>query len=111
MALVESERHADGKTSSESRYYISSLSGSTKRLLEAVRGHWGVEKSVHWSLDVSFGEDAGRVRVGNGAEMFATLRRMALNMLKREHSLRVGISAKRKRTGWDHDYLLKVLAP
>ena len=65
---------------------------------------------MHWTLDVSFGEDDSRVRKGNGAEMFAALRRMALNMLKQENSLRVGIAAKRKRAGWDHDYLLKVLA-
>ena len=50
------------------------------------------------------------MRKDNGAEMFAALRRMALNMLKRENSLQVGIAAKRKRAGWDHDYLLKALA-
>ena len=72
--------------------------------------NWGVENSVHWVLDVSFGEDACRVRKGGGAEMFAVLRRMALNMLKREDTLRVGIAAKRKRAGWDTRYLLKVLA-
>ena len=69
-----------------------------------------MENSVHWTLDVSFGEDDSRVRKGSGAEVFAALRRMALNMLKHENTLRVGISAKRKRAGWDHDYLLKVLA-
>ena len=68
-----------------------------------------MENSVHWTLDVSFGEDDSRVSKGNGAEMFAVLRRMALNMLKHENTLRVGIAAKRKRSGWDHDYLLKVL--
>ena len=70
----------------------------------------GVENSAHWTLDVSFGEDDSRVSKDNGAEMFAALRRMALDMLKRENSLRVGIAAKRKRAGWDHDYLLKALA-
>ena len=108
--MVESERYVDGKTSAEIRYYISSLAGDAERLLEAVRGHWGVENSVHWTLDVSFGEDDSRVRKDNGAEMFAALRRMALNILKQENSLRVGIAAKPKRAGWDHDYLLKVLA-
>ena len=79
-------------------------------MLGAIRGHWGVENSVHWVMDVSFGEDASRVRKGNGAEIFAVLRRMALNMLKQETSIRVGIAAKRKRAGWDHEYLLKVLS-
>ena len=106
FSALDAERYVDGKTSVEIRYYISSLAGDAERLLEAVRGHWGVENSVHWTLDVCFGEDDSRVRKGSGAEMFAALRRMALNMLKQENSLRVGIAAKRKRAGWDHDYLL-----
>lgn len=110
VAMVESERSVGGNVSSQTRYYISSLGGDAKRLLESVRGHWEVENSVHWVLDVSFGEDASRVRKGNGAEIFAVLRRMALNMLRREDSLKVGIAAKRKKAGWDHEYLLKVLA-
>lgn len=61
-------------------------------------------------LDVSFGEDDSRVRKGNGAENLAALRRMALNMLKQENTLRVGIAAKRKKAGWNTQYLLKVLA-
>ena len=110
VAMVESERDICGQVSSQTRYYISSLSGDAERLLEAVRGHWGVENSVHWVLDVSFGEDASRVRKENAAEVFAVLRRMALNMLKRENTLKVGIAAKRKKAGWDTQYLLKVLA-
>ena len=110
VAMVESECDICGQVSSQTRYYISSLSGDAERLLEAVRGHWGVENSVHWVLDVSFGEDASRVRKGNAAEVFAVLRRMALNMLKRENTLKVGIAAKRKKAGWDTQYLLKVLA-
>ena len=65
---------------------------------------------MHWVLDVSFGEDDSRVRNGNGAENLAALRRMALNTLKQETALRVGISAKRKKAGWDTQYPLKVLA-
>ena len=86
-----------------------SLPGDTERLLEAVRGHWEVENSVHWVLDVSFGEDMSRVRKGNGAENLVALRRMALNLLKQENTLKVGIAAKRKKAGWDTQYLLKVL--
>ena len=61
-------------------------------------------------LDVAFGEDNSRVRVGNSAENFSILRRMALNMLKSETTLKVGVAAKRKRAGWDGEYLLKVIA-
>ena len=110
VAMVESERDIGGNVSSQTRYYISSLPGDAERMLAAVRGHWEVENSVHWILDVSFGEDDSRVRKGNGAENLAALRRMALNMLKRENTLRVGIAAKRKKAGWDTQYLLKVLA-
>ena len=110
VAMVESERNIRGNVSSQTRYYISSLPGDAERLLEVVRGHWEVENSVHWILDVSFGEDTSRVRKGNGAENLAALRRMALNLLKQENTLRVGIAAKRKKAGWDTQYLRKVLA-
>ena len=110
VAMVESERGVGEVTSVQTRYYISSLSGDAERLLEAVRGHWGVENSVHWVLDVAFREDGSRVRKGNGAEMLASVHRMALNMLKQENTLRVGVAAKRKKAGWETQYLLKVLA-
>ena len=110
VAMVESKRRIGGNVSSQTRYYISSLGGDAKLLLGAVRGHWEVENSVHRTLDVSFGEDGSRARNGNSAEILAAIRRMALNMLKRENSLKVGIAAKRKRAGWDTDYLLKVIA-
>ena len=78
-------------------------------MLSVVRGHCGIENSVHWTLDVAFEEDDCRVRVGNAAENFSALRRMALNMLKRGPMSKGGVAAKRKRAGWDEDYLLTVL--
>ena len=110
IVMIESERLIGDNRSLETRYYISSLPNQADRLLESVRSHWTVENSVHWVLDVAFREDDSRVRVGNAAENFSTLRRMTLNMLKQEKSISVGIAAKRKRAGWDTDYLLKVLA-
>ena len=108
--MVESERcDGDGRTSTEVRYYISNLPNRADRILSAVRGHWGIENSVHWVLDIAFREDDCRVRTGNAAENFSTLRRMALNMLKRESMSKGGIAAKRKRAGWDEDYLLTVI--
>ena len=108
--MVESERTENGNTATQTRYYISSLTNDARRLLNGVRTHWGIENSVHWVLDVGFGEDSSRVRVGNSAENFSILRRMALNMLKSDTTLKVGVAAKRKRAGWDGEYLLKVLA-
>ena len=110
VAMVESERcGGDGRTSTEVRYYLSNLPNRADRILSAVRGHWGIENAVHWVLDIAFREDDCRVRTGNAAENFSTLRRMALNMLKRESMSKGGIAAKRKRAGWDEDYLLTVL--
>lgn len=75
----------------------------------AVRKHWNVEINLHWSLDVSFREDLSRVRIGNAAENLGVIRRIALNLLKQEKTSKVGIAARRKRAGWDNQYLLKVL--
>ena len=83
LAMVESERTDNGKTSIQTRYYISSLPNDARTLLSSVRTHWGIENSVHWVLDVAFGEDNSRVRQGNAAENLSVLRRMALNMLPR----------------------------
>jgi len=111
LAMVRSERTVIGEeTTIKYRYFISSLASDAQLILHAVRTHWGIENKVHWVLDIAFREDDCRVRKGNGAENFAVLRHLALNLLKHEQSLKCGIKAKRKKAGWDHDYLLKVLA-
>ena len=110
IGMVESERIVDGETSVETRLYISSLTGDARRLLAAARGHWAVENSLHWVLDVSFREDECRVRVGNAAENLAVVRHMALNLLKQDNTLKASIKGKRKKAGWDDDYLLAVIS-
>ncbi len=110
LVMVESERLVEGQTSVKTRYYISSLPNRAEVLLGAVRGHWGIENSVHWVLDVTFGEDNSRVRKGNASENLSILRRFALNLLKRETTSKSSIAAKRKRAGWDTDYLRTVLS-
>lgn len=79
------------------------------KFMQAVRKHWNVEINLHWSLDVSFKEDLSRVRIGHASENLAIIRRVALNLLKQEKTSKVGITARRKRAGWDNKYLLKVL--
>jgi predicted transposase YbfD/YdcC len=109
IGLVEAQRIIGDKTTSETRYYISSLSGDATEFAQAVRTHWEIENKVHWVLDVAFGEDLSRVRQGHAAENFAVLRHIALNLLRHETSAKCGIKAKRLKAGWNDDYLLKVL--
>lgn len=109
VVCVESSRTIGENTSIEFRYYISSLPADAKLLAYAVRSHWGVENSLHWVLDVAFREDNSRIHKDFGAENFAILRHISLNLLKHEASLKKGIKAKRLKAGWDLDYLLKVL--
>ena len=109
IAMVQAERRLGDKTTVTRRYFISSLKSDAKLLLHAVRTHWGIENKVHWVLDIAFREDDCRIRKGNGAENFAVLRHIALNLLQREKTSKGSLKGRRKKAGWDNDYLLKVL--
>ena len=110
LIRVQSKRTLNGQTSDEYRYYITDLPAEKpSELLAYIRGHWGVENNLHWSLDISFREDERRIRAGHAAENFSRLSRIALNLLQAEKSNDGGIKTKRLCCGWDHDYLLKVL--
>jgi predicted transposase YbfD/YdcC len=109
IVRIESTREINGTKSEETRYYISSLETSAEQMNVYVREHWCVENKLHWSLDVSFNEDANRTRTDNSAENLSIIRRMALNILKTDTTMKVGIAAKRKVTGWNTKYLEKLL--
>lgn len=108
--MVEAEREVVGQAATvERRYFISGLRADAKEALRAVRSHWQVENSLHWVLDVAFREDACRTRTGHAPENLATLRHIAVNLLKQERSCKLGVKSKRLKAGWDESYMLKVL--
>jgi predicted transposase YbfD/YdcC len=109
IAMIKAERRVGEEKSVKRRYFISSLESNAQKLLHAARTYWEIENKVHWVLDLAFREDECRVRKGNGAQNFAVLRHIALNLLRRESTSKRSIRAKRLKAGWDHEYLLKVL--
>ena len=109
VGMVEAARTAGGETSTEQRYFATSLAVDAEALARAVRGHWGVENGLHWSLDVSFGEDASRTRTEHAAANLAVARRVALTLLRAETTAEGGAPTKRMRCAWDADYLARVL--
>ena len=109
IGRVEAERIIKGEVSKASRYYLSSRNGEAKEFAQAVRSHWGIENSVHWVLDVDFREDDSRVRQGYAAENMAVLRRLALNLTKREPTFRKSVNGRRLAASWSAEYLLRVL--
>ena len=109
IGMVTSLCLRDGKETIEVRYYISSLAVGVKQFARAVRGHWGIENSCHWVLDMTFREDESRIREESLRENFAWLNRFTLSLLK-QHPDRKSIAMKRRSCGWNEDYLLEVLA-
>jgi predicted transposase YbfD/YdcC len=110
VGLVESVRQeGQAAPTTERRYYLNSLGPGVARFAGAVRGHWGVENQVHWVLDVQMNEDQSRARAGHAPENLATLRRLALNLLRRDQTKARGLKGKRLSAGWNQDYLLQLL--
>ena len=107
MAISDTVR--GGKACDEVRYYILSKRMSARRFGATVRGHWGIENSLHWQLDVSFGEDRSRVRKGHADANLSLVRRTALSLLRNERSQKVGVKTKRLTAAWNDDYLEQVL--
>jgi len=109
IVKVHATRTVSDQTSEHSRYFLSSLPLNAERALRAARFHWGIENGLHWVLDMAFDEDSSRARLKNAQATWVALRHLAINLLKRDKTLKVGVEAKRLRAGWDRAYLLKLL--
>lgn len=109
LVKVTSERRFPNKTETDTRYFITRLPPDPSHLLEVIRSHWQIENAFHWVLDIAFREDESRVRKDYAPRNLALIRRLALNLLKRNTSFKIGIKAKRLRAGWDTAYLVQLL--
>ncbi len=110
IGMVHRHREVDEQTQDETTFFISSHLPKVKTLAKHIRGHWGIENRQHWVLDVTFAEDASRIRTGASPEIAAAFRRLALNILQRDTSIQENIRGKRLRAGWDERVLHDIFA-
>jgi predicted transposase YbfD/YdcC len=110
VIAVERIRHLRTKTTHEIQFYLSSLSSNSSQISRAIRQHWGIENSLHWVLDVTFNEDACRVRSLHSPHNLALVRRFALNIFNCDHTFKGSLKQKSKRAAMDNRYMLTLLA-
>jgi predicted transposase YbfD/YdcC len=109
IGMVVCQRRIGETTTIKTRYYLSSLASDAEQMLQAVRTHWSIENNLHWMLDIAFREDDSRIRRDNGPRNLATLRQIALQLLRRDQTAKCGVKGRRLMAGWDPDYLIHVL--
>lgn len=109
VVMVVRVRQLWNKTTREVHFYLTSLDSDAGKIGSAIRHHWEIENTLHWTLDVTFGEDDCRIRSVHGPQNFALLRRIALNALHHESTLRRSTIQKSKRAAMDNHYMLTVL--
>ena len=109
LAVVLKRIERDGRESFETRFYLSSLLPDPKLLSRVIRSHWGIENSWHWSMDVTFREDAHRLLNRHGVQNFSAIRRLAVSMLRRDTTAKIGAKNKRVKAALNPDYILNVL--
>ncbi len=110
IGMVYRCREYNGKSEHETVYFISSLTPQVRRIAYHLRGHWKIENSLHWVLDVTFHEDQSRIRKDSAPEIASAFRRFALSLLQQDTTLKDNIRGKRLRAGWDTDALEAILA-
>jgi predicted transposase YbfD/YdcC len=109
IVMVVRTRHLWNKTTREVMFYLSSLPPNAQQIGKAIRQHWSIENQLHWVLDVTFAEDASRIRTGHAPENMAILRRWSLNLLNQETSFNRSTRQKARRASMDEAYMLTVL--
>ena len=108
IGMIESETTRNGVTSIERRYYLCSAAFAVPTFAAIVRAHWGIENRLHWSLDVSFGEDQCRLRTGHGPQNMAIFRHIVMNLMRTTRT-RSSLKVRRKKAGWNTTYLADIL--
>jgi len=110
VIMVESKREIGEISTQEKRLYISSIDPKPQRIAKAIRGHWGVENSLHWVLDVTFNQDRSRIRKNHAPENFAVLRHIAINLVKKVTTQKKrSIKGKRLKCMLNNDFLKEVV--
>lgn len=109
LAVVLKRIERDGSESFETRFYLSSLPPDAKLLSRVIRSHWGIENSLHWSMDVTFREDAHRLLNRHGVQNLSAIRRLAVSILRRDASSKIGAKNKRFKAALNPDYILNML--
>lgn len=111
IGMIEETQNVNGKTSTERRFFISSLPPHAERIASAVRAHWLIENGLHWTLDVVFNEDQSRVRKDHAGENMALIRHITINMLNHTKNLfkNIGLKSLRKKAGWDNEAISLIL--
>ena len=109
VSMMERVREINGKISTEKHFYLSSLSPSPKEIATKIRDHWKIENTLHWTLDVTFKEDSSTLRDHTGAQNLSLLRKIAISLIKNEDTKNMSIKRKRKKAGWNSQFLLKII--
>jgi predicted transposase YbfD/YdcC len=109
IVMVYRATQRNGKLQEETSFYLSSLPPKVRRIARYIRGHWGIENTLHWTLDVIFAEDRSRIRSGNGPEIASIFRKLALMVLQQDTSSKGSLRGKRLQAGWNEDFLERIL--
>ncbi|GHV35808.1 hypothetical protein AGMMS4952_27960 [Spirochaetia bacterium] len=109
IGMVEETRQEGEKITIGRRYFVSSLEADAEQFAQTVRSHWGIENSLHYVLDVAFGEDSCRIRTDKGPENMAFIRKIALTLARSDKESKSSMVGRLKEMGWDNDYLEQML--